>query len=232
MDAGTIATLLGGPINACSVRVEEASGALRPIGAPGVFSIEFSHLDFEVYEFEVPHPGGLPTGALVECTRLTSSPVPTIDGGLETNDGGVVLRAGLISTTATFDHLRLDGGVATPPRIAVPEAILVDGLSAPGIVSATPTLLWSAPPSGTPTFYEILIRRVTRTANSFVRSAIAFLYTSRTQLQIPSELLVAGERYVFQVSAVQTGAPEPGRPWLTAVPVSLAATSSTIVIVK
>lgn len=231
IDAGTIASLLGGTGFYCGITVEELAGDLRTIGAAQVFTIGFENISAS-YQFVVPHPSGNPVSGELRCTRLSSSPVPTADGGLEANDAGVVLRPGQQLYTYTLDHARLDGGIITSPLAALPQAILVDGLSEPGIVSASPTVSWGAPSTGNATYYEVIIRRMTRTGVSFVRSVIAFFYTTGTRVQIPRGVLAAGERYVFQVSAIQTQPSDPRRPWKPALPLSSGSGHSTIVFVK
>ena len=231
IDAGTVAAFLGSSDFFCDVLIEEVVGGVRSLSAPQVFSIEFTRI-LESYQFDVPHPSGSPVSAHVQCTHPSGSPVPTADGGLEATDAGVVLRAGQLQYTYTVDNVRLDGGVVTPPLVAMPQAIVVDGLSSPGIVSASPTVSWSAASTGAAAYYEVIARRVTRNGNSFVRSVIAFFYTTSTRVQIPRGVLAAGERYVFQVSAIQTQPSEPGRPWKPALPLSGGSGNSTIVFVK
>lgn len=231
LDAGAVASLLGGAGFLCSITIDELQGNFRTIGAPQVFFIEFHNI-IDSYRFDVPNPNGARASGEFRCTRPSGSPVPTADGGLEANDAGVILSSGQQQYTSTVNYLELDGGVVMPPLIAMPQAILADGLSAPGIVSASPTVSWSAPSTGNATYYEVIVRRVTRTGNSFVRSVIAFFYTASTRVQIPRGVLVAGERYVFQVSAIQTQPAEPGRPWKPALPLSSGSGHSTIVLVK
>lgn len=231
LDAGAIASLLGGAGSSCDVTIEELAGDLRPTSPVQVFYIGFDNF-IDSYQFDVPHPNGSPVSGEFRCTRSANSPVPTEDGGLEATDAGVVLRAGQQQYTYTVDHLQLDGGVVTPPLVAPPQAILVGGLSAPGIVSASPTVSWGAPSTGDATYYQVIVRRVTRTANSFVRSVIGVFYTTSTQVQIPRGVLVPGERYIFQVSAIYTQPSASGRPWKPELPVSVGSRDSTVVFVK
>jgi hypothetical protein len=228
LDAGALEPLVGGPVSSCDVRLEEVAGDARLLNPPEVFSIGFSHMSFDTYEFAVPHPSGHPVSSWVMCTRLTSSQVPTADGGFEASDAGV-LRAGLNAFLHAVDRLSLDGGTATQPSAGVPRNIRVDGLGTPGLVSATPTVSWEAPMTGDATFYEVFVRRVTRTANTFVRSAIAFVYTTQTQVQIPAGVLVPGERYAFQISAFRLASPDPRRPWKQLMPMSSGVAHSPIV---
>lgn len=231
LDAGAIALLLGGAGGTCGITIEELAGDLRPLIAVQVYYIDFESI-FDSYQFNVPHPSGSPVSAEFRCTLRSASPVPTADGGLETSDAGFVLQAAQDSSTYTVDRLQLDGGVVTPPLVAMPQAILVDGLSSPGVVSASPTVSWSAPSTGNTTYYQVIVRRLTRTGSSFVRSVIALFYTTGMRVQIPRGVLVSGERYAFQVSAISTQRSGSGRPWKLALPIGVGSRGSPIVFVK
>lgn len=231
LDAGAIASLLGGTGNSCAITIEELAGDLRPISPVQVFNIAFENF-IDSYQFDVPHPSGSPVSAEFRCTLRSASPVPTADGGLEASDAGFVLQATQDVSTYTVDRLQLDGGVVTPPLVAMPQAILVDGLSSPGVVSASPTVSWSAPSTGNTTYHQVIVRRLTRTGNSFVRSAIALFYTTGMRVQIPRGVLVSGERYAFQVSAISTQPSGSGRPWKLALPISVGSRGAPIVFVK
>ncbi|MDP1921688.1 MAG: fibronectin type III domain-containing protein [Myxococcales bacterium] len=231
LDAGTIASLIGGAGFSSGITIEELAGDLRPLIAAQVFYIDFENV-FDSYQFNVPHPSGSPVSAEFRCTLPSASLVPTADGGLEASDAGFLLQAAQDQSAYTIDYLHLDGGVVTPPLVGMPQAILVDGLSVPGVVSASPTVSWSAPATGNTTYYQVIVRRLTRSGNSFVRSVIALLYTTGMRVQIPRDLLVSGERYGFQVSAISTQPSESRRPWKLKLPISVGSRESPIVFVK
>jgi hypothetical protein len=117
--------------------------------------------------------------------------------------------------------LRLSGGFhveaplaeaeATPlvPTIGPVSGLLVDGTPAgPGAhPSLAPTLSWQAPALGHATGYVVDVLGLSlETGGAFTRlEQVARFFTVSTQLAMPPNMLTAGHKYFYQVTAVSGG---------------------------
>ncbi len=93
-------------------------------------------------------------------------------------------------TLSPVTHIALDGAPATSDLAGV---------------SPTPVLSWSAPTLGVPGLYTVQIIHLTQGLSDTNQENVATLNTPATQLPIPSGLLLAGERYVFRITATSSG---------------------------
>ncbi len=72
-------------------------------------------------------------------------------------------------------------------------------------VSAPLTLTWMAPTVGTATAYRITVYHLTGdSSGNWNSTGVADLLTTLTMVVVPPDVLVAGEKYVFKISAIQS----------------------------
>lgn len=94
---------------------------------------------------------------------------------------------------------------AVEPVVSPPTAPLVAGQDAFGPqsgVGTTPTISWSAPALGTPDAYEVTVARVYALGDGTPTSEpVARFLTADRTLTVPGGVLVAGESYVFTITA-------------------------------
>jgi hypothetical protein len=100
----------------------------------------------------------------------------------------------------------------TLPTSTQPVELLISGPTTPTVngqkfasnlsgVGLTPTLAWSAPATGKPSYYQIFVWRLSKDGTASLVTLIATLQTSSTSLTLPPGLLVSGDAYVFDLWA-------------------------------
>jgi hypothetical protein len=100
-----------------------------------------------------------------------------------------------------------EGAAFYAPLIGPVRAPTIDGrdMFVDQSVSNQPTFAWQAPDIGKPTQYLIRVSRLSVSAQN--RTAVTFvanLFTSDTTLTFPPGILTVGERYAFQITALNT----------------------------
>jgi hypothetical protein len=134
---------------------------------------------------------------------------------------GIVVLAGTLFQVpytlpgATGSPAREYGGVTTiqlraaatagplRPLVEPVRAPLVNGSSAftPATgIGLTPTVSWTAPATGTPTWYNVSIRRLfIGSTGRAQRETVADVQTTSTSVVLPPNLLLPGETYYFKI---------------------------------
>jgi hypothetical protein len=106
--------------------------------------------------------------------------------------------------------------------VSPPRALQINGQAASANltgVTTSPTLSWTAPATGTATTYQVYVYRVSNSAGSTARAAVAAFYTDQTSVKVPAGLLSAGTSYQFRVMAISDpNANYAVAPWLTGLP--------------
>jgi hypothetical protein len=127
----------------------------------------------------------------------------------------VPVRAGT-TTPATVDAgyyaqvpvgaLQTDGTIA--PKLSGVSNIRVGGkevsTAAQSGVGLTPLVAWDAPAIGTPTSYQVTIDAVTAANGATELRTVAYFETADTSLQLPSDMLTAGTKFVAIITAFAT----------------------------
>jgi hypothetical protein len=81
----------------------------------------------------------------------------------------------------------------------------INGTSAFGMlagVGTTPVLSWSAPATGTPTAYQVLVYQVVNSGGTSVMQYVTTIATTTTKLPFPPNVLQKGNAYVFTINAI------------------------------
>jgi hypothetical protein len=71
-------------------------------------------------------------------------------------------------------------------------------------VGLTPTVAWSAPSTGTPSGYFVVVYKLTNSGGSTVVSRQASIATATPSIVMPPGLLTSGAQYVFVISAISS----------------------------
>ena len=123
----------------------------------------------------------------------------------------VPLKApGASSTTTLEGGCEVDAKVsdvkttpAVTPLVSPVTGVMVNGMdafTAQTGVTATPTLSWTAPTTGTVFQYNVVIFALTKNGGASVTTQIASFQTTGTSFQIPDTLLMSNIAYVAQIS--------------------------------
>jgi len=99
------------------------------------------------------------------------------------------------------------------PTASAPLALMVGTVQQPAVGGADffanqtgigfmPTLTWKPPQMGTAHAYSVSVYQLTNNAGSTQATVIARLQTQGTSITIPPNLLIAGQSYVFQITAL------------------------------
>ncbi|MDP1922363.1 MAG: hypothetical protein Q8L14_39350 [Myxococcales bacterium] len=229
LDAGLFQSAPSTPASRCALQVHEETAGVRTANAPFIATGFWSPASLSI-DVNIPYPPGARLASSVGCARSLLSPLPLSDGGAERIADGGVAQAGLFVWITAVDHLSLDGGLVSVPSPDVPRAIQIDGSPSPGVVSGSPWISWTAPLNRTPRRYEVVIQRLVRPIN--YPDPVARLHTFNTQVRVPPGILIPGERYAFEVSAIFSGPPDPQRPFREVLPFASAPDQSAIVVVR
>lgn len=232
LDAGFFGAFPGGVGTVrCALDFRELTGAADTVDAPLVAMVDA--VRFSPIDFSFPHPTGSGLRSGLQCSSSDRVPVPLVDGGFEATDAGL-LFAFRGARARIVEAFSLDGGVVSNPRTGPPLSIQVDGRGSAALISQSPTVSWSPPAvlAGGPTRYSVVVRRISRAGTSFLRTNIASLYTESTQVKVPPDLLVRGERYSFEVLAIQSANLDPRWPWLMTLPLSYGADLSAVFVAQ
>jgi hypothetical protein len=94
------------------------------------------------------------------------------------------------------------------PILTLPRALTVGGIGSYAggqNVGATPTLSWTAPRIGSPSFYSIIVKQIFVNPQNLRTAArwVASIVTPDTSFTLPPGILQAGQGYVFTVGAKQ-----------------------------
>jgi hypothetical protein len=92
------------------------------------------------------------------------------------------------------------GPVVTPPR-----AVRVNGhdpASDMAGVGTAPSISWTAPRAGVPTYYLVSVLQIVHSGSGLAWDLAADFVTASTSIQMPLDLLQAGNQYVAYVQAV------------------------------
>jgi hypothetical protein len=114
---------------------------------------------------------------------------------------------------ALFAEMRVHRDLATAtsqspivPLVGVPLNPKINGMDASGPVIAnlgmTPTISWDPPTLGTASRYYVDVQEIEVQASDYTLRTVASIATSDTQVMIPSNVLVPGRTYVFQIGAL------------------------------
>jgi hypothetical protein len=117
---------------------------------------------------------------------------------------------GATSSTDLFGSVF--GFGTTLPTTTQPLELLISGPTSPTVngekfashlsgIGLTPTLAWSAPATGTASYYQLFVWRLTKDGTASLVTLIGTLQTSATSLTLPPSLLVSGDAYVFDLWA-------------------------------
>ena len=229
LDAGLFQSAPSTNASRCALQVHEETAGARTANAPLIATGFWSPASLSV-DVNIPYPPGARLASSVACARNLLSPLPLSDGGVERIADGGVAQAGLFVWITAVDHLSLDGGPISVPTPDGPRAIQVDGSPSPGVVSGSPSISWTAPLNRTPRRYEVVIQRLVRPIN--YPDPVARLHTFNTQVRVPTGILIQGERYAFEVSAIFSAPPDPQRPFREMLPSGSAPDQSAIVMVR
>ena len=122
----------------------------------------------------------------------------------------------------------LPASVTLRPAVSPVRNLTLDGVPAATArsgVGTTPVLAWDAPVRGTPTSYSVRVYHysVSASGSSLLnRTLAAQVITQSRSLRIPAGVLVAGETYVFIVTAEQNPRFDPQAPLRAGATVSYA----------
>jgi hypothetical protein len=113
------------------------------------------------------------------------------------------------------------------PLVGPPTAIQINGQDAFTIntpVTLQPTLSWSPPTVGTPTWYEVRVRRVyvREGTNGAALTTVAVFRTPLTRLTLPPDLLAPGESYTFLLTSRYMPGGDLSRPFRFSLPTARA----------
>lgn len=112
-----------------------------------------------------------------------------------------------VSVADTISHLTAS---SIQPTVSPVTAAKINGndlFTAQTGLGTTPTLTWQAPAVGTPTWYAVRIVSLTNKAGNTAQQAVATFITTQMSLQIPANVLTAGQSYVFRIDAGVGGNP-------------------------
>jgi hypothetical protein len=105
------------------------------------------------------------------------------------------------------------GNTITLPTATKPLRLMVGPVQRPAVggvdffanqsgIGLMPTIHWKPPNVGIAHAYQVLVYQVTNTDGITAASAIARLQTQGTSITIPPNVLIAGQAYVFQITAI------------------------------
>jgi hypothetical protein len=118
--------------------------------------------------------------------------------------------------TASLANL---GGTLAPPLTPVtsPRVGALDFFAGGAGIGATPTLSWSAPRTGTPSGYELTIWWLISSGGAIRTQEVGWVTTRDGSVAVPPGILLAGQAYVFQLTAKARTAPGygPDYAWAT-----------------
>lgn len=140
-----------------------------------------------------PYPAAWGTAAVVSETVRVAYTAP----GASTSKG----RSGLLLTSG--DVASVTAG-PIQPLVSPVQDLKVNGMSAftdlTG-VTKTPTVTFTAPAVGAPTFYVVHIEKLANNNGATQATVIADLYTKDTKVDVPPGLLADGSTYFISVRA-------------------------------
>ena len=126
------------------------------------------------------------------------------------------LAAGATTPTLIYAHLNVFDTVAhltassIQPTISPVQMAKINGndlFTSQTSLGTTPTLSWQPPAAGTPDWYVVVVTAITNNGGNTRQQRLAQLITTQTSLQIPPNLLTAGQSYVFTIVAGAGGNP-------------------------
>lgn len=106
---------------------------------------------------------------------------------------------------------RARGAPVTSPRVGA-----IDFFAGAADVGATPTLSWSAPRTGTPSGYELTIWWLISSGGAIRTQEVGAISTRGRSVTVPPGILLAGQAYVFQLTARARTAPGYGPDYASA----------------
>jgi len=149
-----------------------------------------------------PFPAGWTAVADASTVFRVPVTVPRVGGGNTTAN----VTARLVATD------RLSAFPTTPlrPQISPITNALIEGTdfqSSQTLVNTTPLVHWNAPAIGVPTYYAVVLRKLSAgPTGGATQQVVARLVTRANLLWVPPGILEAGSHYVVQIRAVIKGA--------------------------
>ena len=153
-----------------------------------------ANVDLGDVMFGNPFPPAFTLFALYQYSAQTSYLAPGASSG---------------TTITTY----VGGNTVALPTASAPLSLMVGTVQQPAVGGADffanhsgigfmPTLTWKPPTTGTAHAYSVLVYQLSNNAGSTQATAIARLQTQGTSITIPPNLLIAGQTYVFQITAL------------------------------